>query len=272
MAAVDKLTLSIKKTNHEYSKELVYDSLERGKTVDVSVRDIDDDPYNLEGLIIKFIDLKRNSKLVVDSKTSLFDRVDDHGGRFRYTFPDQVYASSGWAKFEFWKDDQKIDTTCDFHIAINQYDDSMVPEDSDYVSALDKLEQDFKDAIDNSKKQSDDLTGKVLDAKKQVDQLITDTKKALAQVTGESSLSAKDYADLKKKLAELKDLADKLNNDSAIFDKLQKEIDAVTKEVAVLKKTNVITRFDRQDLADDYFADHDQGIVIVNLQGEKQND
>lgn len=119
MAKHDKLTLNIAKavrTSDYYV--LKYSSTERGKIVDVTVKDTDNNPYDLTGLKLEFVEELYNNNIVVDVDNFNTNADDLKNGKFSYQFRDEVYQYDGWAHFKFSKNDVLIDTTAGFAVKI----------------------------------------------------------------------------------------------------------------------------------------------------------
>lgn len=215
------------------SEKLLFDSVERGKEIDVSINDIDGNPVKLDGLVLKFIDVKQNGKLLIDSEKANFTMYDEDG-KFRYVLPERVFNASGWCKFELWKNDQKIDTTNYFQIVIHDLIKNSGLDDSDYVSDLESLKQEYNGVISDLKSLLDNgensINSAVNDAKSQVKELIENTQKQLQEIAKESDQANQ----ISEQLAKLKELTDKLS--ATDIDGLKQEIKDISSETKQLQE------------------------------------
>ncbi len=149
MAKHDKLTLNIAKavrTSDYYV--LKYSSTERGKIVDVTVKDTDNNPYDLTGLKLEFIEELYNNNIVVDVDNFNTNADDLRNGKFSYQFRDEVYQYDGWAHFKFSKSDVAIDTTAGFAIKINFDIDDELDEKS-YVAYFESIKKEHQTALNS---------------------------------------------------------------------------------------------------------------------------
>lgn len=148
MAKHDKLTLPIAKSvkNNDFYI-LKYSSTERGKVIDVTVLDLDNNPYDLTGLSIVFVEELYNNQVIVDdgteSNSGSFVNTDLENGKFSYQFQKDVYQYDGWAHFKFTKNENTIDTTAGFAIRIT----TDIDEDLDtksYIAYFEKLKEEHQ--------------------------------------------------------------------------------------------------------------------------------
>lgn len=149
MAKHDKLTLNIAKavrTSDYYV--LKYSSTERGKIVDVTVKDTDNNPYDLTGLKLEFVEELYNNNVIVDVDNFNTNADDLKNGKFSYQFRDEVYQYDGWAHFKFSKNDVLIDTTAGFAIKIIDDVDGSLDEDS-YVYYFEKIKKEHQTALNS---------------------------------------------------------------------------------------------------------------------------
>lgn len=149
MAKHDKLTLNIAKavrTSDYYV--LKYSSTERGKIVDVTVKDTDNNPYDLTGLKLEFVEELYNNNIVVDVDNFNTNADDLRNGKFSYQFRDEVYQYDGWAHFKFSKNDVLIDTTAGFAIKIVFDIDDELDEKS-YVAYFESIKKEHQTALNS---------------------------------------------------------------------------------------------------------------------------
>lgn len=149
MAKHDKLTLNIAKavrTSDYYV--LKYSSTERGKIVDVTVKDTDNNPYDLTGLKLEFVEELYNNNIVVDVDNFNTNADDLKNGKFSYQFRDEVYQYDGWAHFKFSKNDVLIDTTAGFAIKIVFDIDDELDEKS-YVVYFENIKKEHQTALNS---------------------------------------------------------------------------------------------------------------------------
>lgn len=149
MAKHDKLTLGIAKavrTSDYYV--LKYSSTERGKVVDVTVKDTDNNPYDLTGLKISFVEELYNGNIIVDEDNFDTNADDLKNGKFSYQFRDEVYQYDGWAHFKFTKNENLIDTTAGFAIKINFDIDDELDEKS-YVVYFENIKKEHQTAMNS---------------------------------------------------------------------------------------------------------------------------
>lgn len=149
MAKHDKLTLNIAKAvrSSDYYV-LKYSSTERGKVVDVTVKDTDNNPYDLTGLKISFVEELYNGNIVVDEDNFTTNADDLKNGQFSYQFRDEVYQYDGWAHFKFTKNENLIDTTAGFAIRINFDIDDELDEKS-YVVYFENIKKEHQTALNS---------------------------------------------------------------------------------------------------------------------------
>ena len=149
MAKHDKLTLNIAKavrTSDYYV--LKYSSTERGKIVDVTVKDTDNNPYDLTGVKLEFVEELYNNNIVVDVDNFNTNADDLKNGKFSYQFRDEVYQYDGWAHFKFSKNDVLIDTTAGFAIKIVFDIDDELDEKS-YVVYFENIKKEHQTALNS---------------------------------------------------------------------------------------------------------------------------
>lgn len=143
MAKHDKLNLTIAKAERNTDfLVLKYSSAERGKVVDVTVKDIDGTPYDLSGFDLEFVEELYNGNIIVDDGSQdsdgSFAKTDLKQGKFSYQFQDGVYQYDGWAHFKFKQNDNLIDTTEGFAIKIIDDIDADLDEKS-YIAYYEKI-------------------------------------------------------------------------------------------------------------------------------------
>lgn len=143
MAKHDKLNLTIAKAERNTDfLVLKYSSTERGKVVDVTVKDIDGTPYDLSGFDLEFVEELYNGNIIVDDGSQdsdgSFAKTDLKQGKFSYQFQDGVYQYDGWAHFKFKQNDNLIDTTEGFAIKIIDDIDADLDEKS-YIAYYEKI-------------------------------------------------------------------------------------------------------------------------------------
>lgn len=149
MAKHDKLTLGIAKAvrTSDYFV-LKYSSTERGKVVDVTVKDTDNNPYDLTGLKISFVEELYNGNIIVDEDNFNTNADDLKNGKFSYQFRDEVYQYDGWAHFKFTKNENLIDTTSGFAIKINfDIDDDL--DEKSYVVYFENIKKEHQTAMNS---------------------------------------------------------------------------------------------------------------------------
>lgn len=149
MAKHDKLTLNIAKavrTSDYYV--LKYSSTERGKSIDVTVKDTDNNPYDLTGLKLEFVEELYNNNVVVDVDNFSTNADGLKNGKFSYQFRDEVYQYDGWAHFKFSKNDVLIDTTAGFAIKIiDDIDDEL--DEKSYVVYFENIKKEHQTALNS---------------------------------------------------------------------------------------------------------------------------
>ena len=143
MAKHDKLNLTIAKAERNTDfLVLKYSSTERGKVVDVTVKDIDGTPYDLSGFDLEFVEELYNGNIVVDDGSQdsggSFAKTDLKQGKFSYQFQNGVYQYDGWAHFKFKQNGNLIDTTEGFAIKIIDDIDADLDEKS-YIAYYEKI-------------------------------------------------------------------------------------------------------------------------------------
>lgn len=153
MAKHDKLNLTIAKavrTSDYYV--LKYSSTERGKVVDVTVKNIDGTPYDLSGFDLEFVEELYNGNIVVDDGSQdsggSFAKTDLKQGKFSYQFQEGVYQYDGWAHFKFKQNGNLIDTTEGFAIKIIDDIDADLDEKS-YVAYFEKIKKEHQTAMNS---------------------------------------------------------------------------------------------------------------------------
>ena len=157
MAKHDKLNLTIAKAERNTDfLVLKYSSTERGKVVDVTVKDIDGTPYDLSGFDLEFVEELYNGNIVVDDGSQdsggSFAKTDLKNGKFSYQFQEGAYQYDGWAHFKFKQNSNLIDTTEGFAIKIIDDIDADLDEKS-YIAYFEKI----KSAIQTWENQARDL-------------------------------------------------------------------------------------------------------------------
>lgn len=231
MAKHDKLNLTIAKAERNTDfLVLKYSSTERGKVVDVTVKDIDGTPYDLSGFDLEFVEELYNGNIVVDDGSQdsggSFAKTDLKNGKFSYQFQNGVYQYDGWAHFKFKQNGNLIDTTEGFAIKIIDDIDADLDEKS-YVAYYEKI----KSATQTWENQARDLL-----------------KSAQALNDGNHSKIAILEAGLDGVKKQVNDLSSKHENDkntlSGRLDSLNQEKDALKQRVGSLdqEKDNLNTQ------------------------------
>lgn len=231
MAKHDKLNLTIAKAERNTDfLVLKYSSTERGKVVDVTVKDIDGTPYDLSGFDLEFVEELYNGNIIVDDGSQdsggSFAKTDLKNGKFSYQFQDGVYQYDGWAHFKFKQNGNLIDTTEGFAIKIIDDIDADLDEKS-YVAYYEKI----KSATQTWENQARDLL-----------------KSAQALNDGNHSKIAILEAGLDGVKQQVNDLSSKHENDkntlSGRLDSLNQEKDALKQRVdsLVQEKDNLNTQ------------------------------
>ena len=231
MAKHDKLNLTIAKAERNTDfLVLKYSSTERGKVVDVTVKDIDGTPYDLSGFDLEFVEELYNGNIVVDDGSQdsggSFAKTDLKNGKFSYQFQNGVYQYDGWAHFKFKQNGNLIDTTEGFAIKIIDDIDADLDEKS-YVAYYEKI----KSATQTWENQARDLL-----------------KSAQALNDGNHSKIAILEAGLGGVKKQVNDLSSKHENDkntlSGRLDSLNQEKDALKQRVGSLdqEKDNLNTQ------------------------------
>lgn len=149
MAKHGKLNLTIAKAERNTDfLVLKYSSTERGKVVDVTVKDTDNNPYDLTGLKISFVEELYNGNIIVDEDNFNTNADDLRNGKFSYQFRDEVYQYDGWAHFKFTKNENLIDTTSGFAIKINfDIDDDL--DEKSYVVYFENIKKEHQTALNS---------------------------------------------------------------------------------------------------------------------------
>lgn len=153
MAKHDKLTLSISKADRTTDfPVLKYSSTERGKVVDVTVKDIDGTPYDLSGFNLEFVEELYNGNIIVDDGSQdnggSFAKSDLKNGKFSYQFQNDVYQYDGWAHFKFKQNGNLIDTTEGFAIKIiDDIDDEL--DEKSYVVYFENIKKEHQTALNS---------------------------------------------------------------------------------------------------------------------------
>ena len=155
MAKHDKLNLTIAKAERNTDfPVLKYSSTERGKVVDVTVKDIDGTPYDLSGFNLEFVEELYNGNIIVDDGSQdnggSFAKSDLKNGKFSYQLQNDVYQYDGWTHFKFKQNGNLIDTTEGFAIKIIDDVDGSLDEDS-YVSYFEKIKEEHQVWINKAK-------------------------------------------------------------------------------------------------------------------------
>lgn len=143
MAKHGKLNLTIAKAERNTDfLVLKYSSTERGKVVDVTIKDIDGTPYDLSGFDLEFVEELYNGNIIVDDGSQdsggSFAKTDLKNGKFSYQFQNGVYQYDGWAHFKFKQNGNLIDTTEGFAIKIIDDIDADLDEKS-YIAYYEKI-------------------------------------------------------------------------------------------------------------------------------------
>lgn len=217
MAKHDKLDLPIAKAERNTDfLVLKYGSTERGKVVDVTVKDVDGLPYNLNGLDLYFVEELYNGQMIVDDgkqeNAGKFVNVDLENGKFSYQFQENIYQYDGWAHFKFMKDSNLIDTTAGFAIKIIDDIDSDLDEKS-YVAYFESIKKEHQAWLDKAK----ELLVSAQDLNSDNHQIISNCKKSLDEL-------AKKHNDLQ---TQTNNLSETVNGN---FTSLTGRIDSLNKE------------------------------------------
>lgn len=168
---------------------------EKGLTLEVIVTDANSNGYDLTDKNINFSENKVGGKIVSDSTTESFERLDDKAGRFRYKLADAVYAASGSAWFDISsKDGSVIDTTKSFDIDVIE-DATIHINNDNYVSTLTALETHYKAVIQRAEDDNATLLAKfnqqfkdaVDSGNRNIQQVIDSANKLIAEWNAELS-------------------------------------------------------------------------------------
>lgn len=184
------LELYIDKTkDFTYPPRLTFDNAERGKTIDVKVFGEDEQPYDFTGKTIKFVETSQpyGDNTVIDDQADHFTDQAPKEGKFTYTMPEQAFYADGNARFEFWQDDTKIDTTCPIQIVLTTVGPDIT--NTDYITTFENLENKFKsqissasDLVTQTQASVTDLTNYVNTLKQEVENLQTELSAAQATI------------------------------------------------------------------------------------------
>ncbi len=153
MAKHDKLNLTIAKAERNTDfPVLKYSSTERGKVVDVTVKDIDGTPYDLSGFNLEFVEELYNGNIIVDDGSQdnggSFVKSDLKNGKFSYQLQNDVYQYDGWAHFKFKQNGNLIDTTEGFAIKIiDDIDDEL--DEKSYVVYFENIKKEHQTALNS---------------------------------------------------------------------------------------------------------------------------
>ena len=153
MAKHDKLNLTIAKAERNTDfPVLKYSSTERGKVVDVTVKDIDGTPYDLSGFNLEFVEELYNGNIIVDDGSQdnggSFAKSDLKNGKFSYQLQNDVYQYDGWAHFKFKQNGNLIDTTEGFAIKIiDDIDDEL--DEKSYVVYFENIKKEHQTALNS---------------------------------------------------------------------------------------------------------------------------
>lgn len=253
MVKHDKLDLSIAKAERNTDFLVVkYSSTERGKVVDVVVKDIDGTPYDLSGLDLEFVEELYNGNIVIDdgsqSNSGSFAKTDLKNGKFSYQFQKNVYQYDGWAHFKFEQNGNLIDTTEGFAIKIIDDVDADLDESS-YVAYFEKIksatqtwEDQARDLLKSAQALNDDNHSKVTlinkgldEVKKQVNDLSSKHENDKNALSGRLDNLNREKDALKQRI----DLLDQKNNDlKSRVDTLTREKNDLSTQVNNLKNVN----------------------------------
>lgn len=225
MAKHGKLNLTIAKAERNTDfLVLKYSSTERGKVIDVTVKDIDGTPYDLSGFDLEFVEELYNGNIIVDDGSQdnggSFAKSDLKNGNFSYQLQNDVYQYDGWAHFKFKQNGNLIDTTEGFAIKIIDDIDADLDEKS-YIAYYEKI----KSATQTWENQARDLL-----------------KSAQALNDGNYSKIAILETGLDGVKQQVNDLSSKHENDkntlSGRLDSLNQEKDALKQRVDSLDREN----------------------------------
>lgn len=153
MAKHDKLNLTIAKAERNTDfPVLKYSSTERGKVVDVTVKDIDGTPYDLSGFNLEFVEELYNGNIIVDDGSQdnggSFAKSDLKNGKFSYQLQNDVYQYDGWAHFKFKQNGNLIDTTEGFAIKIiDDINDEL--DEKSYVVYFENIKKEHQTALNS---------------------------------------------------------------------------------------------------------------------------
>lgn len=153
MAKHDKLNLTIAKAERNTDFQVLkYSSTERGKVVDVTVKDIDGTPYDLSGFNLEFVEELYNGNIIVDDGSQddggSFAKSDLKNGKFSYQLQNDVYQYDGWAHFKFKQNGNLIDTTEGFAIKIiDDIDDEL--DEKSYVVYFEHIKKEHQTALNS---------------------------------------------------------------------------------------------------------------------------
>lgn len=159
--ALPQLTLTTNKRDFLFIQPLVLRSGEKGITVQVTVTDPKNQPYDLTGKKL-FFEEQKSKHYVSDSEATTFKITNATAGKFEYTLPAAALMASGEAWFRIQSvDGAVIDTTQTFDIKIAP--GLNLENDKSYVSALTVAIEQSNALLAQLKKTVDDAGGQMDD-------------------------------------------------------------------------------------------------------------
>ena len=234
MAKHDKLTLGIAKAVRASDYfVLKYSSTERGKVVDVTVKDTDNNPYDLTGLKISFVEELYNGNIIVDEDNFNTNADDLKNGKFSYQFRDEVYQYDGWAHFKFTNNENLIDTTAGFAIKIIDDIDADLDEKS-YVAYFEKIKSvtqtwvnQARDLLKSAQALNDDNHSKVAILNKGLDEVKKQLNDLSSKHENDKNTLSGRLDSLNQEKDALKQRVDSLNQEK---DDLKQKVDSLDRE------------------------------------------
>lgn len=160
--ADEQIALTITKSDEPFDMpSLEFNQVELGKTLNVTVTDIDGKPYDLTNKQIQFVDKFSDAGkgIIIDNgmadKAGKFIRLDDLNGKFKYVFQENVYQGAGQCSFEFLSDG-KVDSTNPFYIDIQiKLANDLRLDNASYIADLSSLEANFRRVINEASFKTD---------------------------------------------------------------------------------------------------------------------
>ena len=126
---------------------------ERGLTLVAQLKDVNSQPYDLTGMLVRFKDAKAGGKSVSDDNVTI--AADPKTGIITYPLHSQVFAANGIGWFEIYSDAVTlIDSTQNIKIAVEK-DIPDAIDNSDYISGLDGIKAQLQGIINSAQQTLD---------------------------------------------------------------------------------------------------------------------